>query len=1127
MAANDTRRLRVVVTGESSDAQQALEQVGEQADQTEGKLATLTRTLATWAGRGALAFGAVGAAAVTMGVSTASQLEQVEVGFTTMLGSAQKAQKFMKELQDFAAATPFEFTELVGSAQRFLAMGFAAKDVIPMLTAVGDAVAAMGGSAESVDAVTRALGQMQAKGKVSGEELMQLTEQGIPALKILADSYGVTTTDMSKMIEKGQVLSDKAIPMLIKGLKDGTANVKGFGGMMEKQSATMQGKWSTFMDTLRMGLGNLAAKFLPGMKVGIEVLSGAMSNFFAGLEGKGKLKGFSGTINEIGLGMRAFIGALKEGDVTSTGLVGKFELMGAAIHGIVEAFKTGTISSGGWRGVLENIAAVIAKLVAGIKEVVGWISAFAGFLRENETAAKAFWYTMLALVAVTKAHAAVLAVQAAGGMVAMIKNLSLVTSITKVATAVQWAYNGAMIAANYAKFAGGIALITAAQKIWNGVTKVATAIQWAFNAAWAANPIGVVILIIGAVIAAIVLLWKKSDTFRNFVLNVLWPALKAAWEGIKVAFLAVVNALITAWNWLKNSTMAVWNAIWGFLKPIIAHIISVFTPLFNAIRKIAEVIWGFYKAAWKIVWILIQVAVKAVVAYFQNLVIPFFMFLFNTIKGHVMFFYNNVWKPIWDAIQWAVRKVVDWVTNTLIPQFQRNWALLKAALQLLWAAFVQRWNAIKTTVMAVIAAIVGPILARVNQAFTKLRGWLTTLKSWWDTLFNGIKSKTSSVMDGVVSAFNKGKEGIKKAWDSIVSTAKAPINFVINEIYNKRIRSLWNKVAEKFGINTRLDEINGFARGGIIGKGYGTRDDQLALLTRGEGILTTKEMRKLGGPAGFQEFRASLAQYNKGGIVGGDGIGGWISDLASKGKDIFQGIAGSVIKPLVNTLRNYINNNLGSSGFTGLMRGGANSILDKLVSWVAGKDKEIGAIGGAGGSIGWAAMRNLIAKQFPGLGMISGFRPGAITVTGNRSYHAMGRAVDYPPVRALAAWIRNVFGGKTKELITPWQDLNLHNGRPHHYTGSVWNTHNFAGGNAHVHWAMDSASVVQPGWFTGYNGTGKPETLVNTDLLAQPVVVNIYNYGVGNMSETDVKKIRNELLRLANRNGGRTGLPGK
>jgi hypothetical protein len=152
-----------------------------------------------------------------------------------------------------------------------------------------------------------------------------------------------------------------------------------------------------------------------------------------------------------------------------------------------------------------------------------------------------------------------------------------------------------------------------------------------------------------------------------------------------------------------------------------------------------------------------------------------------------------------------------------------------------------------------------------------------------------------------------------------------------------------------------------------------------------------------------------------------------------------------------------------------------------------------GAIGGAGVAGGWKGMQRLISNRFPGLNLISGFRPGSTTLSGNRSYHASGRAVDYPAVRALAAWIKSTFGAKTKELITPWQDLNLNNGRPHTYTGAVWNQHNFAGGNAHVHWAAqngglvgrksglmpfgsyDSGGYLPTGLSIAHNGTGRPE----------------------------------------------------
>lgn len=1121
MAANDTRRLRVVVTGDSGDAQQALEQVGNSADASENKLVTLTRTLAGFAAKGAVLLGAVGAAAVTMGVSTASQLEQVEVGFTTMLGSAEKARKFMKQLQDFAAATPFEFTELTGAAQQFLAMGFAAKDVIPMLTAVGDAVAAMGGSAENVDSVTRALGQMQAKGKVSGEELMQLTEQGIPALKILADSYGVSTTKMSDMITKGKVMSDKAIPLLIKGLSEGTKSVKGFGGMMDKQSETMKGKWSTFMDNLQMGLGNLAKGALPAAKVAIDILSKGVGDFFAGIQGKGKLEGFASDVNKVGLGFRAMVGAFKEGDITSKGIVGNFEFFAVTIRSLIFAFKNGEVVSGSWRGVLERMAAIIHELVSAIIWLTGVVKDMVGWFRQHETTTKSLLVTLGALVALTKIHATVMAVQAAGGALAMFKNLSLVTSVTKVVTAVQWAYNGAMAAASYLQIAGYLGLVAIQQKAVAAGTKIATAAQIAWNLAQSLSPTTWVIIGIVALVAAVVLLWKKSDTFRNWVLGTLWPSLKEAWTQLKDIFWVVVHSIVDAWNWLKNGIMAVWNAVIGFLTPIIQRVMAAVMPIISVVYKIQTTLWAFYTNVWKVVWILIQIAAKIFMAYFTGVILPGLKTAFNVIAGIVRFAYS-VFKAQFDLIRIVIGKVVDWIMGSVVPRVKSAWTAINTASARLRQGVALVFNAIKDKVQAVFNAIAGPVMAILSRAINGIRTGLNNLKAFWNSLFDGLKNKSNATMDGVKKAFEKGKNGITAAWNQIKAATKAPINFVIQEVYNERIRTLWNKVAERFGIKTRLDTIPKLAKGGIVGSGYGTKDDQLALMMRGEGVLTTKEMKKLGGPAGFQEFRSSLAMYGKGGVVGqGDGPGSWFKSLASKGKDIIQGLAGPVVKPLVTALRSFMNNHLQGNGFPGLLRGGGNKMLDGLMSWISGKDKDIGAIGAGGGAIGYKAMEALIRQAFPKLHMISGYRKGARTLSGNLSYHGFGRAVDFPANRALALWIRSNFGSKTKELITPWNELNLHNGRPHRYSGAVWNQHNFAGGNAHDHWAMDTASTVQPGWFSGYNGTGKPETLVNSDLIGGFTI----NGGIHLHGVQDVKGLRDELIKLGRRNGGKSGLP--
>jgi phage tail tape-measure protein len=108
------------------------------------------------------------------GFAYRSMWEQAEIGFTTMLGSAEAARKQLGDLASFAEKTPFEFPDTITGARRLMALGFAAKDVIPMLTAVGDATAALGGNADMLDRLTMALGQMRTKGKVSAEEMMQL-----------------------------------------------------------------------------------------------------------------------------------------------------------------------------------------------------------------------------------------------------------------------------------------------------------------------------------------------------------------------------------------------------------------------------------------------------------------------------------------------------------------------------------------------------------------------------------------------------------------------------------------------------------------------------------------------------------------------------------------------------------------------------------------------------------------------------------------------------------------------------------------------------------------------------------------------------------------------------------------
>jgi tape measure domain-containing protein len=1031
--ASDTRRLKVVVTGESGQAQQAVEAVGQSAEKTESRLGKLAKSMAAWGVRGAVAMGAIGIAAGGMGLKTAMGLEQAEVGFSTMLGSAEKARKFIGDLQKFAAATPFEFPELVGSAQQFLAMGFAAKDVIPMLTAVGDAVAAMGGSAENVDSVTRAFSQMQAKGKVASDELMQLTEQGIPALQILADSYGVSTTQMQQMIEKGQVLSAKAIPALIKGLESGTKHVKGFGGMMEAQSGTIAGKWSTLMDNLQTGLAKFVLNFTPQIKQAMDIAGKAIGDFFAGLQGQGKLAGFSGTINEIGLGLRAMVEAFKGGGVTSDGLVGKFERIGVAAGKVYDAF---------------------VKVVEITKEIVGWFM-------QHKTTSEALAIAIGALVVVTQAHALALWISSGNALI-WLKAIPLVSAATKVWAAIQWILNAAF---------------------------------WAWPGTW-------IIAGILALIAVVVIMYNKVGWFRDFV--------DAAWKIIKNAFAATIDWIVgTAWPALKAFFEGVANiAVWFYQ--------NIMVPLWNGIRN----------------------AVSTVVDFFISYVWPIFKFIFDAIGSTINVLYNVIWKPIWILIQIAVLVFVSFITNYFWPQLKATFTLLGNIVSWLWNnVFGPAWNGIKAVIGFVVDWFMATAWPKLKLGFELIKAIVLVLWNEWKERFDKIKEKVTEVMDAAGRAFEKGKNAIASAWGQIQDAAKKPVNFVIGTVYNEGIRKLWNTVAAKFGIGTRLDEIKQLAGGGVM-PGYAPGKDTIpAILSPGEGVLVPEAVKQLGAKRVLtwnQQARAgqSLVPYKDGGIVD------WGRNLLDKGKDIFQGAAGAVVEPLINGLRGVLDGIPNGEGFGGLLKGGANKLLDAFLSWVKGKDSD--AVTSGNGQFGnwpsspsaqrgdsgvWRSVVALIKSTGPISGTFgNAYRPG------DPLWHGSGRAVDWMGYNqdALATFLA---------AHNPLELIHRSSRRDYAYTRGVnkgsFNNVLMEQHRNHVHIAMDEGGVLPPGSTTLVtNATTRQEYALTEDKIQRlggvridTVVINVDANGKD--AKQFAKDVRDELVKLAGRNGGNTGLPKK
>lgn len=197
-------------------------------------------------------------------ISFNAQMEQARIAFTSMLGSAEAADVFLRKLYDFAAKTPFEFPELLDASKLMLAYGFAAGDVLPIMEAVGNATAALGLGAEGINRIIRALGQMRAKGKLSAEEMRQLTEAGVPAWEMLAEAMGKTTAEVMDMQSKGLIPADRAIKMLVEGMN------KRFPDMMAQMENTWEGVTSTIKDIWRMTIGALTSGLFEGLKTWLQ-----------------------------------------------------------------------------------------------------------------------------------------------------------------------------------------------------------------------------------------------------------------------------------------------------------------------------------------------------------------------------------------------------------------------------------------------------------------------------------------------------------------------------------------------------------------------------------------------------------------------------------------------------------------------------------------------------------------------------------------------------------------------------------------------------------------------------------------------------------------------------------------
>jgi SLT domain-containing protein len=487
------------------------------------------------------------------------------------------------------------------------------------------------------------------------------------------------------------------------------------------------------------------------------------------------------------------------------------------------------------------------------------------------------------------------------------------------------------------------------------VTQGWAAAQTLLNSVMALNPFVLVAIAVVALGVALVIAYKKSETFRAIV--------QAAWAGIQTAALyAWNNVLKPAFAGLMVGLKAIggvfvwlWSAV---IKPVVGFIIAVFKVWWTAV-KIYLTVMGvlFYTLGAIAVWLwknAISPVIDWIIAGFKlwwaavQIYFGLVMSAFRAVASVAVWFWTTVISP-----------VIGWI----VAGFQLLWAGVKVVFGYLtlgiktvagWATWL--WTAAISPVVGWIVAGFKVLWTGVKVVFGWFVGGLKTVGNWakwlWTTAvtpaLNGIKSVISTVYNAgikpvfnalktaigqVGKAFSTAKDAIKIAWDKVKAIAKAPISFIVNTVYNKGIVGVWNKVADAFG-SPKLKTFK-FARGGpVYGAGTETSDDVPAWLSRNEHVWTAQEVKGAGGHGAVMAMRKWAASGGRGapGFKDGGGLFGWIGKAGSTAAGW-----GSSAWDKIKEGASWLKDTLAASA-----RAGVHAVVNPLLSRIPGLGSGIG-----------------------------------------------------------------------------------------------------------------------------------------------------------------------------------------
>lgn len=695
-------------------------------------------------------------------------------------GNGQDFDYVSKSMQNLAKATNANTEDTLKLSTTFIGLGDTAKKAVGKTEALVKANQAFGGTGEQLKGVVQAYGQMSAAGKVTAENIGQLTDNNTALAASLKDTIMKMNPSLQQYSSFNEAVSEGAVSMdMLDKAMDKMA--KGSGGGIK----TIGDAWDSFNETMSIAL-------IPTLNALTPIISSLIDQMSDWGESAGK------AVTNVVKYFQDLFQKLQENAATLAfleawdNIKSAFDSIVSIIGNVINSFLGINTETAKNATSIDNVAKSIAIFAGKFSEVTQKIADFLKKISESKSAMDALKGTLVVL---------------ASAFVA----LKVINGIIK------------------------------ALEIYNNIVKIGTAIQTAFNAVMAINPFVALGMAIAAIVAGLVYFFTQTETgkkaWASFVdfLKSAWDGIvsffsgigqwfadiwngavdgaKGIWQGLVDWFSGIVQGIQSTWNGMIDFFTGLWNGIVNIVKTVFTTISSLVTGAYNWFVTTFQPLISFYQSIFNLIGSIINLAFKLILAIIRGA----YQLVIGTWQG-ISGFFGGIFN--------AVRGIVSSVFSAIGSFASSAWGVVRST----WSAVSGFFSGIFNSVRSIVSGVFSAFGGFASSAWSRISGVFNGVGDFFSGVFNGAKSAVSGVFEAfggfasnaynaITGVFNGIGDFFSGIFGGIKNTIDSVLGGVTNTINN--ISGAINGIAGKLGGLFKGSMVVGLTDVNLSSSGYG------------------------------------------------------------------------------------------------------------------------------------------------------------------------------------------------------------------------------------------------------------------------------------------------------------------